>query len=545
MDVRTALLWGRLLALRRTRSSSNTSAVIPPGWQQGGRLSEAMAHTVRAHGFPSWRRFAGTVRLAHVIGARAPVSVARRDGRFTIASACAADWQPAGWTLRESPDVTEGPVTSRPVSSKDRPPWLAWGRDAAIALDGQAGSVERRTAASRLSLLGEDPHWRVSAPSCADPVLRWAVSLLLAIRTYRPNTVRTWLMRLARIGDTGRLDQLVGAGVTQDGTLVMRAILASCRSVETMLATRGHGPPGGDLLRDPAWLARGQGRLAAGIPRRDGPGWADPDPGARRDPGRDHGAPGPGRRRGGPGDRRDPGRAGRPAAGRGLPPGDQGRNGGCPVDHSHPVQQNACGTSLDPSGDLAPAWALEMLDRYAARRVAQRASATAWLLRGGRRPWDPDVLGPRVRAALRQVTRRPVTFHALRRSCATWWLVRWFEAAGYGVPADLGTDGPPRAGVQRVLGEDPATILWSLARLLGHSFPVVTLTRYGQAVEWIEAQLGLRSADVTIPGPLAAEILDVSERWARQLVEHTGGTVLADELLEAVVRRLGPVEGSQ
>ena len=198
-----------------------------------------------------------------------------------------------------------------------------------------------------------------------------------------------------------------------------------------------------------------------------------------------------------------------------------------------------------PLGDLAPAWALEMLDRYAARRVAQRASATAWLLRGGRRPWDPDVLGPRVRAALRQVTRRPVTFHALRRWCATWWLVRWFEAAGYGVPADLGTDGPPPAGVQRVLGEDPATILWSLARLLGHSSPVVTLTRYGQAVEWIEAQLGLRSADVTIPGPLAAEILDVSERWARQLVEHTGGTVLADELLEAVVRRLGPVEGSQ
>ena len=111
-------------------------------------------------------------------------------------------------------------------------------RDAAIALDGQAGSVERRTAASRLSLLGEDPHWRVSAPSCADPVLRWAVSLLLAIRTYRPNTVRTWLMRLARIGDTGRLDQLVGAGVTEDRTLVTRAILASCRSVETMLATR-------------------------------------------------------------------------------------------------------------------------------------------------------------------------------------------------------------------------------------------------------------------------------------------------------------------
>jgi hypothetical protein len=64
-------------------------------------------------------------------------------------------------------------------------------------------------------------------------------------------------------------------------------------------------------------------------------------------------------------------------------------------------------------------------------------------------------------------------------------------------------------------------------------------------IEWIEAQQELRSVDVTIPGPLAAAILDVSERWARQLVPYTAGTVQIDVLLEAVVRRLGPVEGSR
>jgi integrase len=544
MDVRTALLWGRVLIRCSVQRSADPGPVLPPAWQEPRRLGDAMLGVVRGHGFPSWRRFVGAVRLAHVLGDRAPVTVARRAGRLRIASAGVADWRRAGWVFRESPVDSPGAVNRRSRWSGNRAPWFSAVRDVALSLDGQAGSVERRAAADRLARLASDPGCRATATACADPVLRWAVSLLRATGAYRPNTVRTWLVRLLRAGDTGLLERLVGPGMARDGTVVVRAILASCHSVETMLATR-------TTLRQFIRFAAGRGWPVAEIDWRL----------ASLDIGTSGGLTSiltPVEIRAAAMALQDLGAGGEALAiavilgglaglRRGevclLKTADVMRDAGWTIRIRH--SKTRAGRRWIPLGHLAPAWALEMLDRYATGRAAHPAGVGVWLLRGDGAPWEPDVLGPRVRAVLRQVTHRPVTFHALRRSCATWWLVRWFEAAGYAVPAGLAADGPSPAGVRRVLGDDPTAVLWSLARLLGHSSPVVTLARYGQALEWIEAQQGLHSADVELPGPVAAEVLGVSERWARQLVPHKAGTVQAGALLEAVVRRLGAVDGSR
>jgi integrase len=533
IDVRTALLFARLLRLdaRVSHDRRRDRPLFASGEYDATRLRAAAVALVAAYGFGTWRRFVGTVQLASLLGAHPPLTIGRRSGRLIVASARSADWRRAAWILPDALDRQAGQDTGRVPEALPLPDpssRLYAVHRVAVELDGQADPPLRQAVACRLELLARDPVWIAQARGAAWPIREWAVHLLRGIRQYRPNTVRTWLMRLTRLGGTGLFDELVDNAAVLDGTPVVRRALASCRSLETQLATR-------TAIRQFLTFAARQGHTTARVDwwlaSLGVENWMRPTailmPGEIRAAAMQLHASG------------DDGPALAVAtvlAGLGglrrtevcqLEVIDVPRDCRWTVRVRHSKTQ--AGRRWIPLGLLAPKWAFDLLERYATER-SSRLPASAWLLDRKGNPWDPDVLAARVTRVLRRVAGRSVSFHALRRSCATWWFIRWFEAMGYGVvPAALDPEGPPKAGVLEVLGEDPVIVLWSLARLLGHSSPVVTLGRYGPAVEWIESQRAAPSTEVKVPARVAADILGVGERWARQLATFRRNEVRGGE----------------
>jgi integrase len=190
-----------------------------------------------------------------------------------------------------------------------------------------------------------------------------------------------------------------------------------------------------------------------------------------------------------------------------------------------------------PLGTLAPSWALDILETYHAFRATLATTSKTWLVTGSGAALDPDVIGGRIARVLRAVTGKPAGFHSLRRACATWLLVCWISIdRGWESHPDLPADGPFAAGVRAVLGNDPSIALWSLARLLGHVTPIVTVERYVLALDWIEAHVF--AGEGRIASRMAAEMLAVTERHARNLVECHKGSATVDALLTAQRRRL-------
>jgi hypothetical protein len=72
--------------------------------------------------------------------------------------------------------------------------------------------------------------------------------------------------------------------------------------------------------------------------------------------------------------------------------------------------------------------------------------------------------------------------------------------------------------------------------LLGHVTPIVTVERYVLALDWIEAHVFAGRGRIT--SRMAAEMLTVTERHARNLVAFHEGSATVDALLAAQRRRL-------
>ena len=73
--------------------------------------------------------------------------------------------------------------------------------------------------------------------------------------------------------------------------------------------------------------------------------------------------------------------------------------------------------------------------------------------------------------------------------------------------------------------------------------PIVTVERYVLALDWIEAHVF--AGEARIASRMAAEMLAVTERHARNLVAFHEGSVSVDELLAAQRRRLRLLAGRQ
>jgi integrase len=203
------------------------------------------------------------------------------------------------------------------------------------------------------------------------------------------------------------------------------------------------------------------------------------------------------------------------------------------------------GARFVPLGVLAPRWAMDILRAYDAHRATRPTAGGTWLLTAAGTAWSADPLGERVSRMLTKLG-TSATFHSLRRACATWWLVRWISLdRNWVLPTAMDADGPPAAGVVAILGRDANLVLWSLARLLGHVEPAVTIERYVLALHWIETQVLSDAADATVSLRMAATVLGVTERRARALVTPDAGAVHMGDLLAAARCRLRSVEGHE
>ena len=195
-----------------------------------------------------------------------------------------------------------------------------------------------------------------------------------------------------------------------------------------------------------------------------------------------------------------------------------------------------------PLGTLAPSWALGILETYHAFRATVATTSETWLVTQGG-ALDPDVMGGRIARVLRAVSGKPAGFHSLRRACATWWLVCWISMdRGWECHPDLPADASFAAGVRAVLGNDPSIALWSLARLLGHVTPIVTVERYVLALDWIEAHVFAGEGRIT--SRMAAEMLAVTERHARNLVKFHDGSATVHAVVTAQRQRLRLLAGA-
>jgi hypothetical protein len=95
-------------------------------------------------------------------------------------------------------------------------------------------------------------------------------------------------------------------------------------------------------------------------------------------------------------------------------------------------------------------------------------------------------------------------------------LVYWIcRDRGWTLHPELCADVPLPVGILATLGTDPVLALWSLARLLGHVAPAVTVERYVLAMDWISAQVFSRGAETPVTTRSAAQLLFVTERRAR------------------------------
>jgi hypothetical protein len=57
------------------------------------------------------------------------------------------------------------------------------------------------------------------------------------------------------------------------------------------------------------------------------------------------------------------------------------------------------------------------------------------------------------------------------------------------IPEPIVASGLRRQGVQELLGPDPTTTCWALAKFMGHRSPSVTLAHYLLAIDWLVAQM--------------------------------------------------------
>jgi hypothetical protein len=132
-----------------------------------------------------------------------------------------------------------------------------------------------------------------------------------------------------------------------------------------------------------------------------------------------------------------------------------------------------------------------------------------------------------------------MSFHGLRRACATWLLVAWLDEVLVGiVPAGIAAESVRPGGARDLLGDDPARVLWSLARFLGHGSPSVTLAHYMLCLDWIAYRMTESAAAVTLPSGAAARLVGVSTRRARALARASHGQVPILMVIEAQRRRL-------
>jgi integrase len=200
--------------------------------------------------------------------------------------------------------------------------------------------------------------------------------------------------------------------------------------------------------------------------------------------------------------------------------------------------KTAWGRRVAAIGLATPPWALEVLDRYAFIREAQHSRNAEWLLTSTGTPWRPGVLGNRIGTLLKRVSHQDVSFHSLRRACATWLFLAWVAGShGMPVPRALAMDGPSPHGVRALLGEAPEHMLWSLARFLGHASPAVTLRHYVLAVDSFEAEWFNTMSSSRLSATAAAMLLTVSSRRARQLFSNKREVSL-ETVLEEQRRRL-------
>jgi integrase len=546
LDPSSRLLWGRLLLRSEPADGKNPerATVLPAGWQDPTRLRRAVRQALRHAGFNSWPGFVATVRLSHLLGGLPPIIVARRAGRVATAVGLGRNWAALGWRVRDpqallaDATVRRFPVVGR-VRRAPPVPWRLPVRVILRNLDATTHAAARRRIATALERhLVERPPG-APLPGIGRAYVHWAIALLRAPRRLRPRSVRAMLSRVGRLLDqdalmgalaqapttgeaTGAVLTLVAATYPavesrRAGLRALRAFLDFARAehgrdipvVRWRLAARviGQSPVIVALLSPPAV------RLVATELRRTGPeGLAL-------------------------------------AAAVVLAAfGGLRRSEVCQLTVDDVRQRGwlvqirrtktSAGRRVVPLGLLLPPWARDVIEAAAAARTERPAHASTWLLTAAGRPWDPDALGARVAAALRRTTGQRVSVHAFRRAAATWWLLQWARGEPGIVLPDLGPDAPPVEGVRRVLGDDPATALFALARLLGHAWPTVTLSRYVAAIDRLEAEVMQPGAGARLPLALAADLLGVTPRWARERLTVAAGEVRIDTVLMAQKQRL-------
>jgi integrase len=542
----SVLQWGRLQLIHRGRDEARDRdvRVLPSHWRTPDRLRLAVYQIVRDAGLGPWALFLRTVRIFHLLGPLAPIGIARRAGRVIAVSVGAAEWRQSGWLVSDrltAQQKTTGGALDSSSAGVRRPPPLSWRLACRKILAGLRGETDRNTRrrmADELERLPEDEHWLADLPVIGKVVCGWAVALLRS-RRIRPNTVRTWLGRIGHAIDYGVLtDALFEATSPAEVIAVVREILVSSEGTESRRSMR-------TALRQFLAFAATRGYAVPNVT------WGHPELAIRHG---DHVVSllSPREIRNVVNRLRDQSSHGLALAVAvalgGL--GGLRRSEVCrltvadvPRDRRWTVRvrrsKTAAGRRFVPLGRLAPVWALELLEAYVIAQGGSASPDSPFLVTTEGTPWDPDVLGERVTQVLRQVSGKPATFHWLRRACATWWMVRWAsDILGVTPPYALDGDGPPPDGVRAVLGEDRVRVLWSLARLLGHASPYISVVRYVACVDWIEAQLLGKAWQERLPRRLVAGLLDVSERWTRAIVRTGPGQTPARAVLDAQLRRL-------
>lgn len=164
-----------------------------------------------------------------------------------------------------------------------------------------------------------------------------------------------------------------------------------------------------------------------------------------------------------------------------------------------------------PLALLAPPSALALVQSYhEQRRKSACMVEDAWLVTADAKAWNQDQLSAIITRILRKASgNHAVVFHTLRRSSATWLLVRWFAARGWplrlslhGVWAKEAFCREALEAVQQLIGTDGRRVLWQIAALYGHLSPEVTLAHYvGAAALILRTGLGNASRIYKV-GPL-------------------------------------------
>lgn len=545
-EARALWAWYRLTGPpARPEAAADTIPLLPDGWD-AGLLQAAVRRVLRAIGLDSWRWVLRAIRIRQLITGDLPLFIGVTAGQLSPAMAPGGDWVAFGWTSRPpAPRVQEPERLAGDRSSAGAP--------ASSEAAGRIRAVLRRLLRilRRVRSLDDGRHLTRDIravlgvlppdPASTDPwvwVGRWSLDLLEHGRRphaprYRPNSVRTLLAQTMRALDVAPLS--IGPGIPAD--VLAKEIglaLSACRTVDTrrtrraalrrfleFVSTSGialprlrwtHGSLAvGRQTRVAALLTPAEIRAVVAQCLQESEGLTlavavvlGGVGGLRRAEVCDlatHDVP------------RD-------------------RRGTVIIRRS----KSASGRRHLALGVVAPDWALDLLREYARTRGAGDG---AWLLTRSGLPWVPDILGERIAGVLARVTGRAISFHGLRRACATWLLVAWLDETIPGlVPPGLAADSVRPGGAQALLGCDPSRVLWSLARVLGHASPAVTLGHYMLGLDWI-AHRRAESAD---PGRVAPEVgaclLGVSSRRARVLLGPARAGALLSNLLPVQLARI-------